>query len=793
MSSHSAEEQPARRPAAAAAPLVLGALVLLLLGDLIFAGGGLIASHAQGDGVRFFFYQRDFGFGELRSGNLPLWNPHVFAGTPFVGAFQASIFYPPSWVHLLVPVAVGINLEFALSIWILALGAFYWARARELSVPAALLCAAVVGFGATAWLRVLAGALSVLATYAWVPWLMLCIDALARRVTLGWLLATTFAASMLLLAGHPPTALMAGFVLTLYLVPAWLRSGQRLRLVAALGGAGCLALAIAGVQLALGYDVSLEGVRREGVDFEFATSWSFPPENLLTLFVPALFGDAPTPMQVMYFGRWWYWDDVAFVGVVVSVLAVAGAMAAKHPSRRTALWLAGILIVLALGRYTPIYRLVFEVLPGFDLIRAPSKFMFFATLFVALLAGMGLDRLRDANGQGGARRGGVLGSLRSLHAGLALGAGLAGVGLLTIGWWTLSGAAEQDLARSPVTFLAALGERADRDPRAVLQWARMAGVSLFVSGASLLVVALVVGLSERYRSLVFVLFVVAMAELLWFALQHRGGIPPDLGVRQRAWLAEVVEQAGARRLMEVGVASSAPMGLNGYGVWGYDPVVLDRYAAFMARSQGSTAAEPDNVLGSSPSRSHPLLRLVRLGVLVVPDRSTRSFRVEWVSGPLPRLLFVDRYVVETDREAILDRLDAEDFDPRQQVVLEAPPAVAPSLGVANATARIVAESTDHLDIEADLATPAILLVTDAYAEGWRATPLPGSVQRDYVVQPANLVLRAIALEAGRHRIRLEYVPPHFRLGQAASVLGIGGYLVGVGVWWGRRRRRSGGV
>jgi hypothetical protein len=51
------------------------------------------------------------------------------------------------------------------------------------------------------------------------------------------------------------------------------------------------------------------------------------------------------------------------------------------------------MMILALGAHTPLFRVLFDWLPGFDKFRGTSKFMFFASLFWILLAGYGLDRL----------------------------------------------------------------------------------------------------------------------------------------------------------------------------------------------------------------------------------------------------------------------------------------------------------------------------------------------------------------------------------------------------------------
>ena len=135
----------------------------LWFGDLLFWAEGRIASHAQGDAVRSFVYLRQFGFDQWASGNFPLWNPHLFSGTPFVGSFQSSMLYPPTWAHWVLPLDVAINFEMAVSVYLLMLGSFFWARSQRLSVSASFLSATMVGLGGTVSLRVLAGALTVLA------------------------------------------------------------------------------------------------------------------------------------------------------------------------------------------------------------------------------------------------------------------------------------------------------------------------------------------------------------------------------------------------------------------------------------------------------------------------------------------------------------------------------------------------------------------------------------------------------------------------------------------------------
>jgi hypothetical protein len=113
---------------------------------------------------------------------------------------------------------------------------------------------------------------------------------------------------------------------------------------------------------------------------------------------------------------------------------------------------------------------------------------------------------------------------------------------------------------------------------------------------------------------------------------------------------------------------------------------------------------------------------------------------------------------------------SSDFDPRRRVILESAPAVAPVAGDDDpGVVTVVGRTSDSLTIDADLARPAILLITDAYSAGWRANP-------PYRIVPANHALRAIALPAGRHHIVMQYRPPLVRIGIIISIIAIIGTI-----------------
>ena len=155
---------------------------------------------------------------------------------------------------------------------------------------------------------------------------------------------------------------------------------------------------------------------------------------------------------------------------------------------------------------------------------------------------------------------------------------------------------------------------------------------------------------------------------------------------------------------------------------------------------------------------------------------------------MPQLLLVDRCRVLGNRYAALAAVASPEFKPSEEVILESTPQPWPEPSTNNRTVKLLDSSSDHLTIQADLAAPAVLLVTDSYSRYWKARPLQPGSQKHYAVLPANYCLRAIPLAAGLHHIRLEYAPPAFAVGKWISLASLTAFTVLTGLWLRTRRR-----
>jgi hypothetical protein len=819
------------RPQGMASPLfvpaILFILVLTLFGDVLFSGHHLVVSNHETDLAQAFAAMRQFGYEQLRHGHIPLWNPHVLGGTPFVGNWQSAMFYPPNWIYLLLPLDKALNGEVVLHVFLTGWFMALWAKRYVRHPFACLLAGTMVMFGGPYFLHLYAGHVASLDAMAWTPLILLAVDSILDRPTLKWVLIAIMACAMQLLAGHPQ---MVFITLVTALVTIGLRlpkTQHRLRALAALAVVAISTLSMTAVQLLTGLQTSAESTRHGAVPYAFAATFSFPPENLLTSIVPTFFGDM---IRSPYLGRWYLWEASLSMGITGLVLALYGAVytlgelpkrvatgprptGAKSGSeqetgaqsddiapesrrkgspsaversillqeaarrQRPLVIMAVILLLLTLGAYTPLFRLLYDFAPGFNKFRGHSRFNYPLSLFIALLAACGYDRLLMPLKVKSRRQPAtaVFASLLSLAALL-----FADLGLYlrsTSGTIGDGGLWDQIMTGIVTTDETTAPNAMYMDVQAINQARHFAGAQCLIAAGLMLLLAVCFYVLPARRGLRHAFVVLGVLETFLFARSTLQAF--DLaGLHSPVFDGFVATHPGDYRVMAGGFMPNIATISNAYDLQGYDPVVLGRYAQWMAFVQGK---DPDNATEMPTiTTGSPLLQMLRCQYFFVPTGGIEH--VVTYPHPLPHLLLVNRWTQIKSRDAIFAAMSAADFDPRQTVILETPPVPLPGDAAGEGTARLVASSSDTLTIEANLSHPAILLVTDVYSSGWRAVALPGSSQRSYQVMPANYVLRAIPLAAGKHLLRLEYSPTAYRVGFWVSLVSTLVYLMLVCVY-----------
>ncbi len=751
----------------------------------------------------------------LAAGGYPLWNPYLFAGMPSFGSLAyVKFLYPPTvvfnflqnqlhfvpltWMlgHMLMG---GLGMAWLLTRWklplgFLLLGAVVW-----------LLFPKVVAWGVH-------GHGSKLLTAMYLPWIvgwaLKVLDGGPRRAVgmTGLLLG------LQILSGHIQityyTLLVTGwlglwntirpFDQSLRSVRAPVRFRRLGYLVLGLG----LGFMIGGIMLLPVQDYAAISIRGQdtagggGVGLDYATGWSLAPSEMGTFVLPSMVGFG----KATYLGHMPFTDYPNYFGVLLLLLAVSGWSRGSR-SLFTALAVMCVLAVLvSFGNFGfGFYEWLYGWLPFFNKFRIPSMILITVAFALAVLAARSAASWRDGSSP----------SFPPLILPVVLG---------LVGVLFLLGGAGALFKGSYLTGLTSLAEASGRQAPAVIldkAWdlhrADLVRIGLLLMTAGSAFWFSLRNDFFRRRGLVWVLVILVATDLLAVdrriiyperSLQQVGvdaagrgrlvaaepmGRPyPRQDRKQPGPAAEVLAQA-------VGHDRVWPLGpLGGQNIWmadgirslgGYHPAKLASYEPvrrrlFSEQPAGRVASWLAGriVTFGNPFGEAEFGALSSLGCDLDPKpvhRGNPWCYVNRSAMPRARLLTewkpVDSLPEKDALEPFLDGIQAGDIDVTGTVYLDETPVPAPAQAATALKEPVfVVDSMNEVVLETTSPVPALLLLSDMMTPGWRVQ-VDG---RDAVLLQADLILRAVALEAGSHTVRFHYQDRSVRAGLTLSLCGL---------------------
>ena len=378
------------------------ALCTLSLAYPALAGQFLVNQHSDQYKAGYAF--REFAASTLRAtGHFPLWNPYLFGGMPYVAAMHGDIFYPTFLLRMVLPTDVAMTWGFIIHIFLSGLFTFGFLRAIGFSFYGSLVGGIAYLMSGQIASSVSPGHDGKLFVSALFPLALLM---LYRGIHGGknWSWgAFALIIGLCVLSPHPQLlqyTLLACGAYALFLAFATL-DGVKLprpvaikRLAAALGSV-LIGLAIGAVQYLPVREYVAWSPRAGGLgNYETATSYAWPPEELLNSYLPQFSG-----MLNNYWGRNGIHLHSDYVGAVVLFLAGAAFIGLRSdPRRKQILFWSGALVISllwSLGSATPFYHIPYALVPGTKFFRAPATIFFVGTLAIALLACAGAERLLE--------------------------------------------------------------------------------------------------------------------------------------------------------------------------------------------------------------------------------------------------------------------------------------------------------------------------------------------------------------------------------------------------------------
>jgi hypothetical protein len=739
--------------------VILGALTLVVFRQYLFSEPGdmLLGQDTIAAGIMF----RKFFVEHIRAlGRLPLWNPYLFGGVPTIEAGSGDILYPASILHFILPLTSALAWKLILHVYLA--GVFMYLAARAFGARRYLAL-----FGGSAYLLSANlvslvwggqdGKMYVTALFPATLWLL--ITGLDRRSWIRFLWLGVVAGLMVI--AHPQLAYYAYIALAAYAIGSlWSRRQEGGGVLASRLAAGMVtvvtAAGVASVVLLPMYRYLREDSPRAGPGrgFEYSASWSLHAEEALSLFLPEFSG---TDVQSeTYWGKNPFKHNSEYGGALVFVLGIAALFGLAGDPRRWALGaMAAIALLYALGAGTPMFRLLYSVVPGLKNFRAPSLATFVAIASLTILAALLLERvLADEDPR--ARRAASLGLLVGAAVALLLGvlALASGSGLYQI-WTSLFGRAE--LADRQSAFLANL-------PRIGTGALILALLCLLAWGSILLWTRGTL----RAVHVAIALTVLTAVDLLRVdsryiqVVRYDEFFPADPGVEAlRSRLAP------GERVLSVG--GVYPEGfLATYGVpevFGYHGNQLRWYNAltrFDVRQGARTGKDLEeywvSFLNSGALRALSARYVLLPGQVDFPGfrllGSDQRVAVYANEGALGGAVVVPEVQVEPDSARRIALLWSPTFDPAKTALVEEP---VQAIGQAGGTGTAVIEGNgdDTLAVRVQSDGPALLLISRTFHPSWQAE-VDGVATG--VVRTNQALIGVPLPRSGEHRVLLRYRP-----------------------------------
>ena len=746
-------------------------LTLALFGEFVFSDRMLVGQ----DTFSLGYVARAFFANALRTTGFPLWNPQILGGTPFLESLAGGdSLYPPSLILLFLTETYR-SLGWKLVLHVFLAGSFMYLWIRVLGGSRGAAFVSGVSYLLAPYLVTLVypGHDGKLFVTALTPLLFAAAEAMFRRAGL--------------LAGAGLAAVVALVILTTHFQMAYFLFGATGLYAAfrsvqiARQGTGSregarrfgvflmfsvLGAAIAAIQLVPAVDYVTEHSRRTLTTatsnpedaLAYSSSWSLHWEEVVGLVVPEFVGSSAGGAEwttATYWGRNAFKLNHEYLGVVALLLAAISLIGGPHrPLRRFMLGLGAFAGLFALGAHTPVWRVLYEILPGISLFRAPSMAIFLTGFAVATLAGLGVDRGLAMLEEGKGER--LVRLLLACTGVLGAGALLAVTGVLT-GIW--------------VALLSPENAAAGAD---ALARARPFIVRGFFVATALGAATTAVWWSLQRRFLAPTLGVVALALLVAID-EFRVDAPFIQTVPYEAfWAADgndlflqerMSTEEPFRVLSLVGGGQDVRPAAHGIELAaGHHPNDLARYRELIGM-EGSGV--PEHLAGFNQN----LLRILNVRYIVWPDEDAgplgvpgvepssqlqypdgRIARSVYAYPGLPRARLVGEAVVVPEDRTVETILDPAAYDPATQVVLNEEPPIALGGPGLEGTVAWVERVPNRLALDVTASAPALLVLSENWFPAWRATVDGASAP----VLRADHSLRAVPVPAGTHRVELRY-------------------------------------
>ncbi len=760
----------------------------------------------------YFIPPRFFWVESIKRGDFPLWNPYQFSGHPFFANPQYAILYPINGLFFLLPFDIAFN---AIVLIHFFLGGFFtYLLLRDLnSTKTGGLIAGLI-FMLCGYLLSVHSLLNILLSVVWTPLIMMFFRRALINPNNNNEILTAFFMTISFLGGGVEIVYGNFFVILFMLIfhpfvnpnhPHFDKDGFKGRLRVILTRLKILIiisiifLLLSAIQLFPFIELWMHSIRSQGISYQEATVWSFAPKDLLLFILPDAYG------YFLDMKKYWLsqcWLKTLYTGGLPFILSIIYFLRGKE--RKIFFPLIIFSIFLSLGHFNPIYPFLFKFLPFLNGIRYPVKFLYLFILVLAVTAGLGFDKLKalvyEVKGKG----------FKNLLIILSL---LSGFLLLFL-----------ILGHQEISHF--LKERGIDYPQYNYLSTNLYHLKRFFFYLTLFFLLLRIGYEVEWKVWAQVLFLLFLITDLFGNMGFYG--------KERTWeyfqktkILELIssDQENFRIVstpktisMDTPIFISDPSSLRVLkekhipslnllyslrDIWGIDVIRLKRtdnlYRALTETPSISSTPFMDlygvkYVISLTPIND-PRLELiysVTEGLLGKRENLLKENTIKLYRNRIsPRRGWLVKEFKVLDSESILNKIKNQEFNLKEEVLLEKEPMIYLSPNTSNRLTSLpikdkiewISETNNRIVLSVHTLDDSILFLNDTYFPGWKAF-IDG--KRDKIFR-ANYNFRAIFIPSGSHRVEIVYDPLSFKLGAWITFLGIVG-CIGIIVF--RKDRRK---
>ena len=768
------------------------------------------------DTVAASYPMQEMGMSEIfKNHSVPLWNPYLFSGMPLLASFSFHVFYPGSWIYFFISPKFATGYLYI--IHFILMGCFFFAFARHLGLSrrASFVGGLLFMFNGHLVTLVYPGHGGKIYTMTWLPLALLFLDRALDRESFFNMTVVGLLVGMMFYGGHIQILFYCGIVLFLFLLMRLAEGARKRGYKWALKGAagfvyafGLGTLLYAAVLLpAFQYKHYTErgqgGTMTAASSYEFATSFSEPPEDLLYTVMHDPFGwgkdygpNVPTTDGIFYRGRIGLRLSLDYFGVLGAVLALIGVLFKRNRYTWFFFGMGALTGFLALGGFNPFYRFIWQYVPGFSTFRIPYAIMILMPICGSVLAAFGMQYLLDYSAKGKPRAK-IDGLLYFIMGGTAV---LALVFATAFYWKSdLGGAADRLLNHEWIRQMLwgqfdDVQERLSYFVENMFMFCGVLAVSLV-----LLLVYWKGWLNGKY--LVLMVAVIVLADLWPVDWKMIKIIPAsnleDVFYKETPQIKTLeADKDGPFRVFAPGINNELLVrGIQ--SLTGYHPVPLTYYMKTL----------------ESVNFGNPILDLLNTKYLLlpkepgydfaaIPDAAARKMMMEKYEvldntdcyfykrkKPLPRAWLVNRLLKVDDVDQALDAISDPRFPPFAAAAVSDNLPVAfsmdPNADLSGQKVQVTKYLPDEVDMDVDAPANSFLVASEVWYPGWKAY-IDGKKTDVY---RADYVLRGVPVLKGRHRLVFRFSPWTYNIGAVVSLLTLA-YLISV-IFINRRRRGAG--